>query len=54
VSARLGISTVVGPAEPENQYLTRSARLRACNGWLARFATSSSAMVVELGGWDHL
>jgi hypothetical protein len=54
VSARLRISTVVGPAELENQYLTRSARLSACSDWLARFATSSSAMVVELGGWDHL
>jgi len=25
-----------------------------CNGLLARLATSSSAIVVELGGWDHL
>jgi len=37
-----------------NSYLTRSAKLRACNGLLARLATSSSAMVVELGGCDHL
>jgi hypothetical protein len=35
-------------------YFTRSAKLRACNGLLARLATSSSAMVVELGGCDHL
>ena len=36
------------------KYFTRSARLRACSGWFARLATSSSAIVVELGGWDHL
>lgn len=35
-------------------YLTRSARLRACKFLLARLATSSSAMVVALGGCDHL
>lgn len=34
--------------------LTKSAKLRECNFSLARLATSSSAMVVELGGWDHL
>lgn len=35
-------------------YFTRSARLRECNGWLARAATSSSAIVAVLGGCDHL
>lgn len=35
-------------------YFTKSARERVCNGLLARLATSSSAIVVELGGWDHL
>jgi hypothetical protein len=32
----------------------RQIQLGTCKGWLARFATSSSAIVVELGGWDHL
>lgn len=40
--------------EEELIYFTRSARLRACSGWFARLATSSSAIVVELGGCDHL
>jgi hypothetical protein len=35
-------------------YFTKSARLKACSGLLARLATSSSAIVVELGGCDHL
>lgn len=34
-------------------YFTKSAKLNACNGLLARLATSSSAIVVELGGCDH-
>jgi hypothetical protein len=33
---------------------TKSAKLRECNGLLARLATSSSAITVELGGCDHL
>ena len=35
-------------------YLTKSARLKACRDWLAKPATSSSAIVVVLGGCDHL
>lgn len=35
-------------------HFTRSDKLKACSGWLARLDTSSSAMVVELGGCDHL
>jgi len=35
-------------------YFTRSARLKECKGWQDRPATSLSAIVVELGGWDHL
>lgn len=31
-------------------HLTRSAKLRGCRAWLASPATSSSAIVVELGG----
>ena len=34
--------------------LTKSAKLNAWRGLLARFAISLSAMVVELGGCDHL
>jgi hypothetical protein len=34
-------------------YLTRSARLKVCNGLLARLATSSSEITVELGGCDQ-
>jgi hypothetical protein len=34
-------------------YFTRSAKLKACSGWLARLDTSSSAIVIELGGCDH-
>lgn len=35
-------------------YLTRSAKLRECRCFAAKLATSSSAIVVELGGCDHL
>lgn len=35
-------------------YLTRSARLKVCKCFPARVAISSSAIVVELGGWDHV
>jgi hypothetical protein len=35
-------------------YLTRSTKLRAYNGLLARLDTSSSAIEVELGSCDHV
>jgi len=40
-------NTCMGDTETD---FTKSARLNACNGLFARLDTSSSAMVIELGG----
>lgn len=48
-----GVSNVLKDWAYSRHYFTRSAKLRGCRGLAARLATSSSATVVELGGWAH-
>lgn len=38
----------------QRTHFTRSAKLNLCKGLLASLARSSSAIVIELGGCDHL